>query len=78
MMKNNFDNLAIGMIRELRDNQGKSWEEVNLVSAALAGVTNAGLALVGRGYSKADSMNNLKGLDKILYGTMTNSPLLGL
>ena len=56
----------------------KSWEEVNLVSAALAGVTNAGLALVGRGYSKADSMNNLKGLDKILYGTMTNSPLLGL
>ena len=57
---------------------GKSLEEVNLVSAALAGVTNAGLALVGRGFSKVDSMNNLKGLDKILYGTMTNSPLLGL
>ena len=57
---------------------GKSWEEVNLVSVALAGVTNAGLALIGRGFSKVDSMNNLKGLDKILYGTMTNSPLLGL
>ena len=27
---------------------------------------------------KDDSMNNLKGLDKILYGTMTNSPLLWL
>lgn len=23
-------------------------------------------------------MKNLKGIDKILYGTMTNSPLLGL
>ena len=57
---------------------GKSLEEVNLVSATLAGVTNAGLGLVGRGFSKVDSMNNLKGLDKILYGTMTNSPLLGL
>ena len=57
---------------------GKSLKEVNLVSAALAGVTNAGLALVGRGFSKVDSMNNLKGLDKILYGTMTNSPLFGL
>ena len=43
---------------------GKSLEEVNLVSAVLAGVTNAGLALVGRGFSKVDSMNNLKGLDK--------------
>ena len=57
---------------------GKSLEEVNLVSSDLAGVTNAGLALVGRGFSKVDSMNNLKGLDKILYGTMTNSTLLGL
>ena len=28
MVKNNFDNSAIGLIRELRDNQGKSWEEV--------------------------------------------------
>lgn len=57
---------------------GKSFGEVNLVSATLAGVTNVGLALVGRGLSKVDSMNDLMGLDKILYGTMTNSPLLAL
>lgn len=49
-----------------------------MISVVLAGVTNAGLAFIGRAFSKVDSMNNLKSLEKILYGTMTNSPLLGL
>ena len=57
---------------------GKSFGEVNLVSAAWAGVANAGLALVGKGLSQVDNMNNLQGVEKITFGTMTNSPLLGL
>ena len=57
---------------------GKSLGEVNLISAAWAGVANAGLALVGKGLSAVDAMNNLQGASKIIFGTMTNSPLIGL
>lgn len=39
MMKNNFANLAIGMIRELRDRQGKSWEEVAYIMNNKYGVS---------------------------------------
>ena len=52
--------------------------EVNLISAAWAGIVNAGLALVGKGLSAVDAMNNLQGASKIIFGTMTNSSLIGL
>ena len=57
---------------------GKSFSEVNLVSAAWAGVANAGLALVGKGLSKVDKMAGLTNVESIIFGTITNSPLLGL
>ena len=56
----------------------KSFGEVNLISAAWAGIANAGLALVGKGLSVVDAKNNLQGASKIIFGTMTNSPLIGL
>ena len=56
----------------------KSFWEVNLISAAWAGVANAGLALVGKGLSIVDKMAGLTTAESIIFGTMTNSPLLGL
>ena len=57
---------------------GKSWEEVHLVSAIWAGVANAGLALAGKGLSKIGKMAELNTTDSIIFGAMTNSPLLAL
>ena len=57
---------------------GKALGEVNLISAAWAGITNSGLALVCKGLSVVDAMSNLQGASKIIFGTMTNSPLIGL
>ena len=56
----------------------KSFGEVNLISAAWAGVANAGLALVGKGLSIVDKMAGLTTAESIIFGTMTNSPLIGL
>ena len=56
----------------------KSFGEVNLVSAAWAGITNAGVALVGKGLSIVDKMAGLTTTESIIFGTITNSPLLGL
>ncbi len=56
----------------------KSFGEVNLISAAWAGVANAGLALVGKGLSIVDKMADLTTAESIIFGTVTNSPLLGL
>ena len=39
MMKNNFDNLAICMIKELRDNYGKSWEDIACIMNNKYGVS---------------------------------------
>jgi len=55
---------------------GKSFGEVNLISLAWTGLANAGFALVGKGLSTIDAEAGLHGLEKILFGTMTNSPLL--
>ena len=57
---------------------GKSWGEVNLTSALWAGAANAGLAVVGKGLSKLDADVGMQGLEKILFGTITNSPLMGM
>lgn len=57
---------------------GKSLGEVKLISAAWAGVANAESALVGKGLLVVDTMNNLKSASKIIFVTMTNSPLIGL
>ena len=57
---------------------GKSFGEVNLISTGLTGIANAGLALVGKGLSNIDAKANLQGAEKIIFGSMTNSPLLGL
>ena len=57
---------------------GKSLGDVNLISVGLTGVANAGLALVGKGLSKIDSMAGLKGAEKVAFGAITNSPLLGM
>ena len=54
----------------------KSFGEVNLISAAWAGIANSGLAAVGKGLSIIDNKAGLQVLEKILFGTMTNSPLL--
>ena len=56
----------------------KSIWEVNMISAAWAGVANAGLAQVGKGLSIVDKMAGLTTAESIIYGTVTNSPLLGL
>ena len=56
----------------------KSFLELNLISAAWAGVANVGLALVGKGLSIVDKMAGLTTAESIIFGTMTNSPLLGL
>ena len=57
---------------------GKSFGEVNLLSATWAGVTNAGLSLVGKGLSIVDKMTGLTRAESIIFGTMINSPLIGL
>ena len=57
---------------------GKSLGDVNLISVGLTGVANAGLALVGKGLSQIDSMAGLKGAEKVAFGAITNSPLLGM
>jgi predicted MFS family arabinose efflux permease len=56
----------------------KTFGDVNLISAGWAGVTNAALAFAGKGLSIVDQMNNLQGADKVIFGTMTNSPLMAL
>ena len=56
----------------------KSLGEVNLISATWAGVANAGLALVGKGLSNVDKTAGLTTAESIIFGTMTNSPLLAL
>ena len=56
----------------------KSFGEVNLISAAWAGVANDGLALVGKGLSIVDKMADLTTAESTIFGTVTNSPLLGL
>ena len=56
----------------------KSFGEVNLISAAWAGVANIGLALVGNGLSIVDKMAGLTTAESIIFGTITNSPLLVL
>ena len=57
---------------------GKSFGDANLVSAMFAGVTNAGLALVGKGLSIIDKRAALGTADSLIFGTLTNSPLLAL
>ena len=47
-------------------------------SAIWAGVANAGLALVGKGLSIVNKMAGLTTAESIIFGTVTNSPLLGL
>ena len=47
---------AVGDIASQMILDEKSFSEVNLISVAWAGVANAGLALVGRGFSKVDSI----------------------
>ena len=58
--------------------EGKSFGDVNLVSAIWAGVANATLAFIGKGLSAIDAMNDLSGIYKILFGTITNSPIMGI
>ena len=55
---------------------GKSLGDVNLISAAFSGITNAGLALVGKGLSNLDKMASLSTSESITFGALTNSPLL--
>jgi uncharacterized protein RhaS with RHS repeats len=56
----------------------KSFGDVNLISAAWAGVTNAGLALVGKGLSILDKKAGLTTAESIIFEPITNSQLLGL
>jgi len=56
----------------------KSFGEVNLISAGLAGATNAVLAYVGKGLSYLDEQSKLSVISSILFEGLTNSPLLAL
>ena len=56
----------------------KPFSEVNLLSATWAGVANAGLSVLGKALSIADKMAGLGNAESVIFGTMTNSPLLGL
>lgn len=72
---------AVGVIGDIASQMildEKSIWEVNLISAAWAGVANAGLALVGKGLSIVNKMAGLTTAESIIFGTVTNSPLLGL
>ena len=69
---------AVGDIASQMILDGKSFGDVNLISAVWAGVANAGLALVGKGLSIVDKMAGLTTAESIVFGTTTNSPLLGV
>ena len=69
---------AVGDIASQMILDEKSVWEVNLISAAWAGVANAGLALVGKGLSIVGKRAGLTTAESIIFGTVTNSPLLGL
>ncbi len=56
----------------------KTIGEVNLTSTIGAGITNAGLSLIGKGLSKVDKMAGLSNSGSVVFGTITNSPLLAL
>ncbi len=56
----------------------KSWQDINVNSALWAGLSNALLAGVGKGISKGGNTEIFSRLESILFGTMTNSPLLAL
>ena len=56
----------------------KTNDRSNIFFTNWAGVANAGLALVGKGLSIVDKMAGLTTAESIIFGTMTNSPLLGL
>ena len=51
---------------------------LEILGGGYIGVANAGLALVGKGLSIVDKMAGLTTAESIIFGTMTNSPLLGL
>jgi hypothetical protein len=57
---------------------GKRFGDGNLISVGMTGLANAGLALVGKGLSNIDSMAGLAGAEKVAFGAITNSPLLGM
>ncbi len=69
---------AVGDIVSQMLLDGKSIYEVNFVSVAFAGMANTGLAVVGRGLSSISNKAELTIAESITFGTITNSPLLGL
>ena len=59
---------AVGAVGDIASQMILDWKalgEVILISAAWAGIANAGLALVGKGLSVVDAMNNLQGALKL-------------
>ena len=78
MLLGTFTVGAAGDIASQMILDGKSFGNVNLISAGMTGLANAGLALVGKGLSNIDSMAGLAGAEKVAFGVITNSPLLGM
>lgn len=60
MLLGTFAVVAGGDIASQMILDGKFLGEANLISTAWTGVANAGSALVGKGLSVVDTMNNLK------------------
>ena len=56
----------------------KSFEDVNLITATSAGITNSALAIIDKDLSKIDKMSGMSASESIIFGTITNSPLIGL
>lgn len=56
----------------------KTFGDINLISAAWAGVANAGLAVIGKGVSIVDKMADLSKAASVVFGTIMNSPIMGL
>ena len=57
---------------------GKEFGDVNLIQSAWSGVVNATLAIPGKALFILDSVAKLTVAESVIFGTLTNSPLLGM
>ena len=57
---------------------GKEFGDVNLIQSAWSGVVNATLAIPGKALFALDSVAKLTVAESVIFGTLTNSPLLGM
>ena len=78
MLGTTFSIGAAGDVASQMVLDGKGFGDVNLVQSALAGVVNSTLALPGKALGVLDSVSKLTIVESVIFGTFTNSPLIGL